>query len=418
MNESIQKVIWLVNKHAAPLQYYATHARTINLAKRLSSFGHDVRIINSSIVHNSDIDLIQDNGPFIERDYDNVKHILIKTIRYGKRLFKRVISLIQFAHRINKYSRYFPKPDIIIHTTNIPFDLEIRCVAKRLHAKYIIEVVDIWPDTFVSQNLISKHNPLFRIMSCMERMAYTKADNIVFSMEGGKQHIIDKKWDIVNGGKICLDKVHYINNGISVKEFNQNKLKCITEDPDLTNPTIKRVIYLGSMGYANNVSQILDVAKLVKDPNITFLLYGNGDERKVIEERICNEKISNVVLKQKWIEPQYVPYVLSCADVNVLLYNSLVKFHYGGSQNKMFLSIAAGKPIFSTVGSNYSVIANNHLGIDKHLTSPKKKYDAIMSLLNLTKEEKNDIALRSKKVIGEYDYDNLAQKYSQIISQL
>jgi hypothetical protein len=418
MNKQGQKIIWLVNKHAAPLQYYASHARTINLAKRLSSFGYDVRVINASVIHNRDIDLMQDNSLFVEREYDNVKHILIKTIRYGNSIFKRVISLTQFAHRVNKYSEYFPKPDIIIHTTNIPFDLEIRRCAKRFHAKYIIEVMDLWPESFVAFNLIGKHNPLFRIMSCMERIAYTKADGIVFSMEGGKQYIIDKKWDIANGGKICLDKVYYLNNGISVDEFNHNKTKYIIDDPDLTNPAIKRVIYVGTIRYVNQVSQILDIAKLVKNSNIMFLLYGNGDERDAIEKRIYDETISNVRLKQKWIEPKYVPYVLSCADINVMLYKWSYLTHYGGSQNKLFLSVAAGKPIFCNLGMDYSIITNNNLGIDEHLATVKEKYDAIMSLLNLTKEEKNDIALRSKKVISEYDYDNLAQQYDTIISHL
>ena len=47
----------------------------------------------------------------------------------------------------------------------------------------------------------------------IEKCLYQKADEIVFSMEGGKDYIIEKGWDLESGGKIDLKKVR-ISSGV------------------------------------------------------------------------------------------------------------------------------------------------------------------------------------------------------------
>ena len=53
-------------------------------------------------------------------------------------------------------------------------------------------------------------------------------------MEGGKKYVIDKKWNKENGGKINLNKIHYINNGIDLEEYEINKNTYLIDDPDLS----------------------------------------------------------------------------------------------------------------------------------------------------------------------------------------
>lgn len=62
--------------------------------------------------------------------------------------------------------------------------------------------------------ILNKKNPIVPLLYKFEKWLYTKADQVVFSMEGGRDYIIDKKWDTDHGGPIDLKKVFYINNGV------------------------------------------------------------------------------------------------------------------------------------------------------------------------------------------------------------
>ncbi|MEG2278301.1 MAG: glycosyltransferase [Odoribacter sp.] len=244
------KRIWLINQYAMPPKL-ESRLRTIKFAHYLQEAGYDVTIFASSIMHNMNIDLIADNSLFIERQYDDLNFVHIKTKMYKKNNLSRVIGLVQFPLRFLKIAKKYPAPDIIIQTATVPFGNIIYRYAKKVRAKYIVEVLDLWPETFADLEIISRKNPLLFFLYKAEKWLYTKADEIVFSMEGGKEYIIDKKWNIEQGGTINLSKVHYINNGVDLSDFDRYKNAFQLEDAELSDRTKRKVIYLGSIRLAN-----------------------------------------------------------------------------------------------------------------------------------------------------------------------
>lgn len=410
-----KKVIWLVNKHAVPLCYYGAHARTVKLAENFVRMGYDVRVIGASTVHNSGIDLITNGAPFMEKEYDGVKFIHIKTANYRSNGVKRLWSLMQFAGRVRKYSRFFPKPDIIIHTSNLPFDRAIYGCARRYHARYIVEVLDLWPEAFVAFGIMKKGNPALIPMYYLEKKQYQKADHVVFSMEGGVRYIIDKGWDKGSGGSIDSANVKYINNGIDLDECRRNCTLYRLQDDDLSRDDIKRVIYLGSIRKVNHVDSILEAAKHFLDrKDVLFLIYGDGSERERLEVKAKEEQLHNVIFKERWIKPEYVPYVQSRAAVNLMNYLSTPIKQYGGSQNKLFLLIASGCPICCNAGMEYSLIDKHRLGIDRVFKSSKEYADAINALLEMSAEDRKALKQRADEVIDQFDYAFLASEYGEL----
>ena len=115
----------------------------------------------------------------------------------------------------------------------------------------------------------------------------------------------DRKWYKEQGGKLNREHVNYINNGVDLHDFDAFKSEHILEDEDLRNDSIKKVIYIGSIRFANNVGSLIDAAKRLQDlENVKILIYGNGDDRPMLEKRCKDEGISNVVFKQNWIDPK------------------------------------------------------------------------------------------------------------------
>lgn len=409
------KRIWLINQYAMPPKL-ESRLRTIKFAHYLQEAGYEVTIFASSIMHNMNIDLIADNSLFIERQYDDLNFVHIKTKMYKKNNLSRVIGLVQFPLRFLKIAKKYPAPDIIIQTATVPFGNIIYRYAKKVRAKYIVEVLDLWPETFADLEIISRKNPLLFFLYKAEKWLYTKADEIVFSMEGGKEYIIDKKWNIEQGGTINLSKVHYINNGVDLSDFDRYKNAFQLEDAELSDRTKRKVIYLGSIRLANNLKRLIDAAALLKEyKDVIFLLYGDGDDRKPLE-RYCKENgFNNVVFKEKWIDPKYVPYVLSQATINILNYMPGNFGKYGGSQSKMFQYMASGKPICSNLKMMYCLINKYNLGIAKEYGSSQAYSDAILRLLQLNNEDYMDMCKRSRDAAIEFDYKNLTNNLISLL---
>lgn len=80
---------------------------------------------------------------------------------------------------------------------------------------------------------LKETHPVAKILYSLEKWIYCKADAVVFTMEGGKKYIADQKWDKANGGNIDLNKIFYINNGVDIKEFEENAQKYPSMDEDL-----------------------------------------------------------------------------------------------------------------------------------------------------------------------------------------
>lgn len=412
----MKKKIWLVNPVAMPPKY-EVRIQTLKRAQYLIEAGHDVTIIGGSYLHNTSINLITDNRKFLKAEYDGIKFIHIKTNNYSGNGIMRFYNLILFNFRLFFLSKNFVKPDVIAQIATVPFGNILYYVAKRFKAKNIVDVVDLWPESFVSYGLISKNNPLTKLAYWAEKWLYERADEIVFSMEGGKDYIIEKGWDIGSGGKIDLNKVHYINNGVDLNDFDRNKNLYKIDDSDLENDSFFKVVYLGSIRLANNIKLLIDAAELLKDQkNIKFLIYGDGDDRAYLEDYCKINKLDNVIFKQKWIELKYVPYVLSKSSLNILNYMPSTILNYGGSQSKSFQYMASGKPICSNIKMGYCPITKYNIGIAKDFNSASEYASSILSFAEMDSFVYEIICNNARNAAKHYDYKKLTVNFEKLIS--
>lgn len=404
-------VIWFINKEAAPSAEFATHMRTLRQAKYFQDKGHEVKVFCSAVVHNSKI-VHRFKGVCHEEIHDDVPLVFVKCPEYGESFVKRVLSFIVFSINMLRI-RMENKPDVIVHESKTPFDILCMRLAKKYKARYIVDIEDLWPFEFEQVGVLSSKNPILKLFYRAQRYIYSKAEHVVISMEGGQDYVRERKWDKEQGGPIDINRVHYVNNGISLEEFRRNAEQHIVHDPDLENANSFKVIYLGSIRRANNLDQLLDAAKELKgEDNIEFFIYGDGTDRTALEERCKKENISNVKFKAKWTELKYVPYILSKANLHILNYGKNWA-PYGGSMNKMMMAFASGKPMICNADMPYSEITRHNLGVDKVFNTSKEYALAIKSIYDLSEDEYNTMCNRVKEVAKRYDIQYLCDKFAE-----
>ena len=255
-----------------------------------------------------------------------------------------------------------------------------------------------------------------KIAHFVEKKYYYAADEIIYTLAGGADYLKSMGWTTETGGKIDPKHIHYINNGIDLAEFDENKIKHPRPDEDMNAIDIYKIIYLGSVSKANHVQALIDAAALLKEnPKYRFFIYGNGAHREELEQYVNDHHIDNVVFKEKRIPYEECAWVVSQATVNVMNYeNGYGK--WGASSGKMFQYLAAGKPIVCNVGFRYdNVINDNNLGISKNMTSAEEFAESIRIIIEQPQEEYDAMCYRVRKVAKRFDYKMLVAEELKVI---
>ncbi len=409
--------IWIVNHYAIPPSMGGL-VRHYYFSKYLGKKGHNVKIFTSSKIHNTEINMIQDKSLYKEELMDGVEYTFVRSRDYKGNGLDRILNMIDFPFKVWKTMKAFfrqEKPDVIY--TSSP-DLFVAFFALLFGRKnkipVVVEIRDLWPESIVEYKNFSKKNPIIQILYQLEKWIYKKSDRIIFTIPGGKDYLCDKGWNKV----IDLDKVFHINNGVDLEEFEENKKKYAFADEDLDNPEVYKVIYMGSIRFANNIGQLVDAMEVLKEwgkSNIHLLIYGDGTEKELLEKR-CQESGLHVKFKGK-VEKKYVPYILSKADINVINVKNTGLNNYGCSWNKLFEYIASEKPILCNYPQNYDLIIQHELGINKTFVDKDEYAQGILDLLELTEEGKQEISVRMNQVKRCYDYKSLTEQLETVLGK-
>ena len=318
-------------------------------------------------------------------------------------------------------AKIYGKPDVILASSVHPLALVAGIkIAKKYKKPCVCEVRDLWPETLVAYGCLNKNNIIVKLLYSGEKWIYKNANFLIFTMEGGKQYIIDKGWDIENGGPIDISKVYHINNGVDLGSFDYNKKHYTLDDDDINNEDFFKVVYAGSIRKANNLEIVLNAAKYIKAASkneIKFLIYGDGNQRDYLQKKCQLENINNVIFKGK-VNKKYIPYIVSNSDLNILNYSYNDIWKYGGSQNKIFEYLAAGKPVLSTIKMGYDILEKYGAGISLNNQSAENIGENILKIYQMPGEKYNNLCKNARCAAQDYDFKVLTKKLINLISKL
>lgn len=413
--------IWMFHHYATPPTMNGL-MRPYDFATQLKEHGYKSTIFTSSYLHYSGENLIKNNDKYIEHKYNEVPFIFVRTPQYKNNGILRVRNMIAFAINLIFVSKTLTKmkkkPDIIYASSPHPLTLIAGIiVARKLNIPCFCEVRDLWPESFVAYGIINKNSPLLRLLYIGERWIYKKADKLIFTMEGGKDYIIEKGWDKASGGPIDLDKVHHINNGVDLEAFDYNKEHFQIDDADLKDNESFKVIYVGSIRLVNNLGLLLDTAKILKErgeSKIKFLIWGDGNELEALKQRVQQEGLTNVSFKGR-VDKKYVPYITSCGQLNIVLGKSSPLYKYGGSLNKMFDYFASGKPTLFTFRLGYSLIERYDAGVELNAGNEDDIADALLYFARLSEERYKTYCANARIAANDFDFNVLTNKLAKIL---
>ncbi len=414
------KKIWLWNHYATDM-YKNQGGRHYWFAQNLISKDYDVTVFCANTYHNKTEFIDTGKKKFTTDILNNIPFVFVKTTPALGNGLDRVKNMVLFYWNLfsvsKQYVKDYGKPDVIIASSVHPLTMVAGIqISKKMNVPCICEIRDLWPEAIFSFDKAKENSLLGKILLAGEHWIYKKADALIFTKEGDTDYIKEKKWDTKQGGDINLKKAHYINNGVDIKAFNKSIDENIIDDKDLKSEKFN-VIYVGAIRPVNNVGNILDTAKLLKDNNdIQFLIYGDGNQKEMLEKRIEDENLTNVKMKG-FVNKQFIPYILSKSSVNILNYSpTQYNWTRGNSSNKLFEYMASGKPIISTVKMGYSIIEKYQCGIELENSTPQELANAILKVKEMPLEKYELVSNNAKRGAEDFDFKVLTEKLIDVIN--
>jgi glycosyltransferase involved in cell wall biosynthesis len=418
---SVKKNIWIFNHYSTDM-FYNQSGRHYWFANNLKQSGYDVTIFGASTKYKFGSDIQIERGKFASQQSGDLTFVFVKCKPFADHHFDRVLNMISFAKNLSpvaaSYAGLNGKPDLILASSVHPLTLVTGLrVAKRFGVPCICEVRDLWPETLVASGKLKKSSILAMALYKGERWIYEKADGLVFTMEGGIDYVTMKGWTTSEGGEIDSKKVHYINNGIDLLQFDQNLLEYEGFLSELFANDRLNFIYTGSIRYVNNLDLFLEpFAELVQEGYpLRFIAIGGGNELEMLEHKY--QTMNNIIFAGP-VDKKYVPSLLAQADVSVLCSTQTSINRFGISPNKLFDYMAASQPILNLLQANYDLVEGSASGLSLKDQSSQSIREGILHFLKLTRAEREKMGQNGRKLVEQFDFKLLTDHLIDIIEDV
>ena len=384
--------------------------RPYYLSEEWIKMGHSVRILAADYSH------LRLKNPDVKKDFqeemiDGITYDWIKTGTYEGNGVARALTMFRFVRKIREKARWIAKnwkPDVVITSSTYPLDIYAgQKIKKYSKAVLIHEVHDMWPATLYEVGGMSRRNPFVVVMQIAENYAYKNCDELVALAPYSKEYMVR------HGLKPY--KFHNIQNGIVEQEWSSD-IKVPEEHKKFFEEHEKKFIvgYFGGHALSNALDNVLDAAKLCKDPEVAFVLVGKGVEKQRLMDRKNRENIDNVFFLDQ-VEKKAVPDLVSYFDCSIMTGVPSPLYRFGLCVNKMYDSMMAGIPIICAISAPKTLVEEYDCGIQISDVTAENIISAVYALKNTPKEDRIKMGNRGKQaVLDRFTYKKLAEDFSKL----
>lgn len=368
--------------------------RSYEFARHLVSCGHSVVMVTAA------------SGSAARRR--TVDGIEVVEVRGGYADYVRGTEM-GYARRIAAFARFaagatvgalrVPRPDVIF-ATSPPLTIALPAIAaaRRRRVPLVFEVRDLWPRAPIEMGAL-RSRPARQAARALERGVYRAAAHVVALSPGIRDGVVSAGVD--------PDRVTLIPNASDLELFSPDVDPAgLREELGLEDDFV--CAYFGTMGEANDLTQVVEAAALLRDrgeDGVAFVLQGGGRHRAAIEADVRRRELSNVVLLPPG-DKASVARLAAASDACLTIFKD-VPVLATNSPNKLFDTFAAGRPaIVNTDGWQRELVERHEAGL---FARPGDAADLADQVLRLRDDPDLTAALgRNARRLAEAEFDRRA----------
>jgi glycosyltransferase involved in cell wall biosynthesis len=233
----------------------------------------------------------------------------------NRKAHERMRNYASFCISAALRGTFLPRPDVIIASSpQLLVGLSGWWIAFARQIPFTFEVRDLWPESLVAVGAGKENSLLHHGLGAIAKFLYQRSDHIVVVSPAFKDHLMHH-WHVP------AEKISVVENGVETDLF--------APAPSASNNAIRRelgaegkflVCYIGTMGNAHGLETLLDAAAQLRqqNPNVLFLLVGEGAEKEKIKSLAQSRSLDNVrFLDQQPREK--IPAFISASDACLVL---------------------------------------------------------------------------------------------------
>jgi glycosyltransferase involved in cell wall biosynthesis len=293
-------------------------------------------------------------GSFMEERLGGVRVLRVWVYAARNRGFaRRILNHLSFAvSSLRAVRRSGPVDVIFVESPPLLIGLAALAYTRFKRAPFVFNVSDIWPQSAVELGAL--RNPLAIWMAeRLELHLYKRSARVSVVTPG----MIDR----LAARGVPRRKLYLLTNGVDTSMYRP-------QPPDsalarqLGFDGHKVFLYAGTHGMAQGLDVVLDAAGQTTDPDVLYVLAGEGAEKQSLIDRARERKIANLLFLPN--QPRSaMPALLNLAYAAIIPLKRLDLFK-SALPSKMFEAMATAKPIVAAVwGEAADLIEKAECGI-------------------------------------------------------
>lgn len=301
-------------------------------------------------------------------------------INHSKSKFKRILNYFSFAFSASFIGPWLIKRPDIIYVYHGPATIATPAIFLKLifRSKIFYDINDYWPDTLSSTGMI-QNKLILNLVQTYCTISYKFFDHINVVSEGFRNKLIQLN---VSKSKISI----IYNWSLPIKSIHSDKFdyyKNIFHD----NFTI---VFAGNIGMAQSLGVVIDTALKIKENSlhdINFLIIGDGIEKKMLNDKIIENKLENYITLTGSIPSNNVGEFLAAADILFLHLKKDPLFDIT-IPSKLGAYFVFKKPILCGVaGETCEIVKKSCSGICFEPDDSNDLFNKIIALKKLSRED-------------------------------
>ncbi len=286
---------------------------------------------------------------------------------------RRTLDYLSYLVSASTMAWLEPRPDVIISTSPhlfVPAAGVLHGFLRRV--PHVFEIRDLWPASIVATNAIKGRSLVIRMLERLEMFLYRRSTRIL-ALTGAF------KADLVRRG-IPPQKIDVVINGANLELFTPNAPldAAVLRTFGLEGRFV--VGYLGTLGLAHGLENIIETALLLRGTNVVFFLVGAGAAKEALRKSAAARGADNVVFAPRQ-DKQDMPRFWSVCDASLVHLRDNPVFQTV-IPSKIFEAMAVGVPTIyvGPRGEGTAIVEAHGSGVVVPPMDPRALADAIMSL--------------------------------------
>ena len=319
---------------------------------------------------------------------------------------KRVFNLVSLSISLFLLGPFVLKRADRIHVVQLPFLVfAAKWLAFWWRAQVVMEIQDLWPETFAATGTI-KGSRVLKAIDNLCHAAYRACSRIRVISPGFRQALIERG--------VPESKIAVIPNWIDDEVH--RPLSAADSKPSVELPTGFRVLYAGSIGIPQALKVVLDAAERLKEhPEIVFLLAGDGVEKESLEKEAKERGLDRVKFLGRFPQSE-MGGLYAHADA-LLVHLSPDPLFAITIPSKVVSYLAYQKPILAAIeGDTRVMIEQTRAGLSVEPGNAEALAEATLRMYQMNPEQLAEMGLAGRRAAeSDFSFRESVPKLAQFI---